>query len=171
MVCTVLCCRRILVNIILKSLFIADNLLISTMSLLEFISQIKLLEKLFKINDLIPGLLESFAQILSEGKTSLSELTFVQNWLAVLIAIIESGSLSFEDYENDDRFFKLMDIMYRILKPYNKSYNLYPIQQQSANIIYDAMRVLLIFRRCNVNIPTRIDCIIAILIFSLKTGR
>ncbi|EGI57194.1 Protein SAAL1, partial [Acromyrmex echinatior] len=147
-----------------------DNLLISTMSLLEFISQINLLKKLFKINDLIPALLESFVQVLPEGKTSLSELTFVQHWLAVLIAVMESGSLTYEDYENDERFLKLMDIMYRILKPYNKSYNLYPIQQQGANIIYDAMRVLLSFRRCNVNIPTRIDCIIAILIFSFKTG-
>ncbi|XP_011067435.1 PREDICTED: uncharacterized protein LOC105153960 isoform X2 [Acromyrmex echinatior] len=146
-----------------------DNLLISTMSLLEFISQINLLKKLFKINDLIPALLESFVQVLPEGKTSLSELTFVQHWLAVLIAVMESGSLTYEDYENDERFLKLMDIMYRILKPYNKSYNLYPIQQQGANIIYDAMRVLLSFRRCNVNIPTRIDCIIAILIFSFKT--
>ena len=171
MVCIVLCCRRILGNTILKSFFIADNLLITTMNLLEFISQINLLKKLFKINDLIPALLESFAQVLPEGKTSLSELTFVQHWLAVLIVVMESGSLTFEDYENDERFLKLMDIIYRILKPYNKSYNLYPIQQQSANIIYDAMRVLLSFRRCNVNIPTRIDYIIAILIFSLKTGR
>ncbi|XP_012055083.1 PREDICTED: protein saal1 [Atta cephalotes] len=146
-----------------------DNLLITTMNLLEFISQINLLKKLFKINDLIPALLESFAQVLPEGKTSLSELTFVQHWLAVLIVVMESGSLTFEDYENDERFLKLMDIIYRILKPYNKSYNLYSIQQQSANIIYDAMRVLLSFRRCNVNIPTRIDYIIAILIFSLKT--
>ncbi|KYQ57008.1 Protein SAAL1 [Trachymyrmex zeteki] len=147
-----------------------DDLLISTMSLLESISQISLLEKLFKINDLIPALLESFAQVIPEGKTSLSELTFVQHWMAVLIAVMESSLLTFEDYENDERFLKLMNIIYRMLKPYNKSYNLYPIQQQGANIIYDAMRVLLSFRRCNVNIPTRIDRIITILIFSLKTG-
>lgn len=145
------------------------------MNLLESMSQINhennFLEKLFKVDNLIPALLESFMQVIREGKTSYSELTFVQHWLAVLIAIMESGSLKFEDdYENDEKFSKLMNIMYIILKPCTKSYNLYPIRQLSANMIYDAVRVLLGFHRCNINVPPRLDRIVAILIFSLKTG-
>ncbi|XP_011157806.2 protein SAAL1 [Solenopsis invicta] len=152
-----------------------DDLLIAAMNLLESLSQISLpdgnnfLEKLFKINDLIPALLESFMQVIPVEKSSYSKLTFVQHWLAVLIAIMESGSLEIEDCENDERLSKLMEIMYRILKPYNKTYNLYPIQQLSANMICDAVRILLSFRRCDVNVSPRIDHIIAMIIFSLKT--
>lgn len=150
------------------------------MNLLESISAIKLLnensflEKLFNIDDLIPALLESFMQIMSTRKKgeeiSSSEWTFIQHWLAVLIAIMEAGSLKFEDYENDERFSKLMEIMYRILKLSTKSYNLYPIQQLTANMICDAVRILLGFHRCDVNVPTKIDRVVATIIFSLKTG-
>lgn len=148
------------------------------MSLLESISEIRVgdednfLEKLFKIDDLIPGLLESFTQITNEAlstrEANYSEWT--QHWLTVLIAIMESGSLKFEDYENDERFLKLMEIMYKILKPCKKSHNLFPIRQLGANMIYDVARILLSFHRCDVNVPPRIDRIIATIIFSLKTG-
>lgn len=146
------------------------------MNLLESISKVRLLnenhflEKLFKIDDLIPALLESFMQVILKTKPSYSEWRFVQHWLAVLIAIMESGSLKFEDYENDERFSKLMEIMYRILKPCKKSCNLYPIRQLGANMIYDSVRILLSFHRCDVNVPSRIDRIIATIIFFLKTG-
>lgn len=145
------------------------------MNLLESISEIRVnegnfLEKLFKIDDLIPALLESFTQIISMREPNYSEWTFAKHWLAVLIAIMESGSLKFEDYENDERFLKLMEIMYRILKSYKKSHNLFPIRQPGANMIYDAVRILLSFHRCDVNVPPRIDRIIATIIFSLKTG-
>lgn len=142
--------------------------------MLESISEVRVnennfLEKLFEIDDLIPALLESFIQV-STKELNYSEWTFAQHWLAVLIAIMKSGLLKFEDYENDERFFKLMEIMYRILKPYKKSHNLYPIRQLSANLIYDAVRILLSFHRCDINVPPRIDCIIANIIFSLKTS-
>ncbi|XP_011863331.1 PREDICTED: protein SAAL1 [Vollenhovia emeryi] len=152
-----------------------DDLLIGAIKLLESISEIgplnesSFLEKLCKIDDLIPALLESFTQVISTRKTSGHiEWTFAQHWLAVLIAVIESGSLKFDDYETDERFSKLMEIMYRILKPYRQSYNLYPLQRLSASMIYDAARVLLGFHRCDVNVPTRIDRIIATIIFFLK---
>ncbi|XP_028049535.1 protein SAAL1 [Monomorium pharaonis] len=162
------------ISFMLKSSTI-DNLLIAVMNLLESLSQTSLpsennlLEKLFKINDLVPALLESFQQVIPVEKSSYSELTFVQHWLAVLIAIMKSGSLKFENCENDERLSKLMEIMYRILRPCRKIYNLYPIRQSRANMICDAVRVLLGFRRCDVNVPPKIDCIIAIMMFSLKT--
>lgn len=157
-------------------IFVADDLLTAAMNLLESLSQTSLshennfLEKLFKINDLVPALLESFMQVIPAEKSSYFELTFVQHWLAVLIAVMESGSLEFEDCENDERLSKLMEIIYRILKPCRKAYNLYPIRQLGANMIYDTVRVLLGFHRCDVNVPPRIDHIIAIIIFFLKTG-
>jgi len=155
---------------------VVDDLLIGVMKFLDSISEVRLLnenhflEKLFKIDNLIPALLESFMQVTSTKKPSYSEWTFAKHWLAVLIAIMESGSLKFEDYENDERFSKLMEIMYKILKPCRKSHNLYPIHQLGANIIYDAVRVLLSFHRCDVNVPSRINRIIVAIIFSLKTG-
>ncbi|KAL0105151.1 hypothetical protein PUN28_016655 [Cardiocondyla obscurior] len=153
-----------------------DDLLISAMNLLSSISEIKLpnensfLEKLFKLDCLIPALLESFVQVTSKNKTNNSEWSFAQHWLTVLIAIMELGSLKFEDdYENDERFSKLMEIMYQILKPCKKSHNLYPIDKLGANMIYDAVRILLCFQSSDVSIPPRINSIIAFIIFSLKT--
>lgn len=129
-------------------------------------------EELFKINDLISALLESFLQLISVEKISYSrkELTFIEQWVEVLIFIIELGSLKFEDYENDEDFFKLMEVMYRILKPYEDLCNLFPIQQQDVNVIYETMRIIISFRGCSVNIPPKIDHIVATILFFLKAG-
>jgi len=146
------------------------------MNLLESIAHINLhennfLEKLFKIDDLIFALIDSFMQVIPSNEPSFTyELTFIGHWLAVLIAVIKSGSLKFEDYETDERFLNLMEIMYRILKLYIQSYDLYPIRQLNADMIYNVVCLLLSFQRCDVNIPPKINHIIAILIFSLKTG-
>lgn len=155
-----------------------DNLLMIAMNLLETISHISLphkdsfLAKLFKIDILIHALLESFMQIISTEKFSYSkaEMMFIDHWLRVLVVIIELGSLKFEDVENDESFSKLMDIMYRILKPYKKSDNLFPIRELNANVINETIRILLSFHCCDVDIPSKIDYIIAIIIFYLKTG-
>lgn len=154
-----------------------DNLLMIAMNLLETISHISLphkdsfLAKLFKIDILIHALLESFMQIISTEKFSYSkaEMMFIDHWLRVLVVIIELGSLKFEDVENDESFSKLMDIMYRILKPYKKSDNLFPIRELNANVINETIRILLSFHCCDVDIPSKIDYIIAIIIFYLKT--
>lgn len=148
------------------------------MNFLESISHISLpqktnfLEELFKIDILVHALLESFVQIISAEKLSYSkaEMMFIEHWLKVLIVIIELGSLKFEDFENDENFSKLMDIMYRILKPYKKSHNLFPIQELNANVINETIRILLSFHCCDVDIPSKIDYIIATIIFYLKAG-
>ncbi|XP_067209295.1 protein SAAL1 isoform X2 [Linepithema humile] len=154
-----------------------DELLLATTSVLVPLSRInlshqkKFFEEIFKIDNLISALLESFIQLISVEKISYSrkELTFIEQWVEVLIFIIELGSLKFEDYENDEHFFKLMEIMYRILKPYEELCNLFPIQQKEVNVIYETMRILISFRCCNVNIPPKIDHIVATILFSLKT--
>ncbi|KAL6265417.1 hypothetical protein P5V15_002213 [Pogonomyrmex californicus] len=155
-----------------------NDLLLAAMNFLESVSKISLphensfLKKLFKIDNLIPALLESFMQVISTEKDGYSEveLTFIRHWLIVLIVIIESNSLKFEDYENDENFLKLMEIMYRILEPYKKSYNLYPMQRSSIDIITNTLRILLSFHCCDVNIPPKIDHIIGTLIITLETG-
>ncbi|CAL1685494.1 unnamed protein product [Lasius platythorax] len=153
-----------------------DDLLMAAMNFLESISHISLpqktnfLKELFKIDILVHALLESFVQIISAEKLSYSkaEMMFIEHWLKVLIVIIELGSLKFEDFENDENFSKLMDIMYRILKPYKKSHNLFPIQELNANVINETIRILLSFHCCDVDIPSKIDYIIATIIFYLK---
>ncbi|XP_011693807.1 PREDICTED: uncharacterized protein LOC105453498 isoform X2 [Wasmannia auropunctata] len=151
------------------------DLLKAAICLLESISQISLqhedsfFERLFRTDILFHALLESYIQVIPMEEKSFSQWTFVGHWLAVLIAVMKSGSLKFEDdYENDKMFKMLMEIMFAILKSCKK-YNLYPVRQQSANIICDTVRVLLGFRRCDMSVQARIDCIVAKLIFSLKT--
>lgn len=163
---------------IIREIFIADDLLIAAMNLLESIFRINLpnkdsfLKELFKIDDLIHALLESFMQLISMEKLSYTktEMMFIEHWLGVLIVIIELGSLKFEDLENDENFSKLMEIMYRILKPYKESYNLFPIQELNINVINETVRVLLSFHSCDVNISPKIDHIIVTIIFYLKAG-
>lgn len=148
------------------------------MNFLESISHINLphkdsfLKELFKMDNLIHALLESFMQVISAEKLSYSktEMMFIKHWLRVLIVIIELGSLKFEDLENDENFSKLMDIMYRILNPYREPDNLFPIQELNVNVIKETTRVILSFRSCDVNISPKIDYIIATIIFYLKTG-
>lgn len=163
---------------VIFKILISDDLLLATTNVLVPLSRINLphrnnfFQELFKIDNLISALLESFMQLISVEKISYSkrELTFIEQWVEVLIFIIELGSLKFEDYENDENFFTLMEIMYRILKPYEESCNLLSIQQQDANVIHETMRILISFRCCNVNIPPKIDHIVATILFSLKTG-
>lgn len=154
-----------------------DDLLMAAMNFLESMSHISLphkdsfLKELFNIDNLVHALLESFVQVISAEKLSYSraEMMFIEHWLRVLIVIIELGSLKFEDMENDENFSKLMDIMYRILKPYKKSHNLFPIQELNANVINETIRILLSFHCCDVDIPSKIDHIIVTIIFYLKT--
>ncbi|XP_029674354.1 protein saal1 [Formica exsecta] len=154
-----------------------DDLLMAAMNFLESISYISLphkdnfLQILFKIDNLIHALLESFMQVISVEKLSYSkaEMMFIEHWLKVLIVIIELGLLKFEDCENDENFSKLMDIMYRILKSYKESHNLFPIRELNSNVINETIRILLSFHSCDVDIPSKIDYIIATIIFYLKT--
>lgn len=155
---------------------INDDLLMAAIHFLESISHTNLphkdsfLKELFKIDDLIRALLESFMQVISVEKLSYSktEIIFIEHWLGVLIVVIELGSLKFEDLENDKNFSKLMDIIYRILKPYKESHNLFPIKELNANVINETMRVLLSFHSCDVNISPKIDYIIATITFHLQ---
>lgn len=163
---------------IICEIFIADDLLMAAMNFLESIFHINLphkdnfLKEMFKIDNLIHALLESFMQVISAEKLSYSkaEMMFIEHWLGVLIIIIELGSLKFENLENDENFSKLMDIMCRILNPYRESHNLFPIQKLNVNVINETIRVLLSFHSCDVNISPKIDYIIATIIFHLKTG-
>ncbi|XP_072746051.1 uncharacterized protein [Anoplolepis gracilipes] len=154
-----------------------DDLLMATMNFLESTSHISVphkdsfLKEFFKIDNLIHALLESFMQVISVEKLSYSkvEMIFIEHWLKVLIVIIELGSLKFADCENDENFSKLMDIMYRILKPYEESHILFPIEELNANVINETIRILLSFHCCDVDIPPKIDYVITTIIFYLKT--
>ncbi|KAL6436952.1 hypothetical protein ACFW04_004943 [Cataglyphis niger] len=153
-----------------------DDLLMAVMNFLESISHISLPHKdnflkiLFKMDNLIHALLESFMQVISVEKLSYSkaEMMFIEHWLKVLIVIIELGLLKFEDFENDEKYSKLMDIMCRILKSYKESHNLFPIRELNANVINETMRILLSFHCCDVDIPSKIDYFIVTIIYYLK---
>ncbi|XP_071557852.1 protein saal1-like isoform X2 [Temnothorax nylanderi] len=160
-----------------------DDLLTGTMNMLESVCNVDQLviesfwEKLFKIDDLFSAMLESFRQVISRRKTSQFEWKFAEHWLGVLTDIMDctsgfkSTECKFSEFKidkTDEKFLKLMEIMYRILKPCKKSYNLYPIREGGANMIYDITHILLCLRCCDVNDP-RLDCILATIFFSLKT--
>lgn len=147
------------------------------MKLLKSICEInveeeKFLEQLFKIDDLLLALVESFMQLISIETDSYStvELTFIGHWLRVLNIIIALDSFKFENYKNNATVTKIMDIMYRILRPYEHSYNLFPIRQLDVNVVEESSCLLLNFHSGWENFPARLDYLLLTIMFSIKTG-
>lgn len=130
------------------------------------------MEKLFKVDNLIPALLESFTEVINLEETGYieTEFKFVRYWVALLLTITECDSFIFDNFVTDESFLKLMAIMHRILKPWKNSYHLFPISELSAEVINNSVQILLNFRSCGANVPPKIDHIIATMIFSLETS-
>lgn len=152
-----------------------DDLLTAVIKMLSSMSQINLddkmnfLRRLFKVNDLIPALLESFMQRISieKGSHCNSDLEFIENWLQILTFVLEDLFKS-ENF-NDESISRVIEIMYRILKPYEESYNLIPLHQITVNIIFEVVHILLSFHKCDTNISPKLDHIVACIVFFLKT--
>lgn len=122
---------------------------------------------------MIPALLESFKEVINlAGETGFTdtELKFVRYWVALLFGIMECDSFIFDDCVTAVSHVELMEVMHRILKPWENSYHLFPITELSAEVISNIVQILLVFRRYDANVSTRIDQIIATIIFSLETG-
>lgn len=161
---------------VIFKIFIADDLLTLVIKMLSSMSQINLIDKmnflrrLFKVNDLIPALLESFMQRISIEECSHcnSDLEFIENWLQILTFVLEDLFKS-ENFNNES-ISRVIEIMYRILKPYEELYNLIPLQQITVNIIFEVVHILLTFHKCDINISPKLDHIVMCIVFFLKTG-
>lgn len=128
-------------------------------------------EKLFKINDLISALIESFKQFIPENSNNYSqvEMEFIINWLTILVNIMKF-ILRLDIHKNDANYPLLLELILRILKPYKQRHNLIPIMEKSALLIHESVFITLYFQRNTVYITSELNKIIAIIIFSLKTG-
>ncbi|XP_011349515.1 uncharacterized protein LOC105286331 isoform X2 [Ooceraea biroi] len=154
-----------------------NELLTIAVKLLRSICEINVeeknfLEQLFNVDALILALLESFMQFISIEIDSYSttELTFIKHWLGVLNATIMLDSFKFEDYEDNGIVAKVMDIIYRILRPYEHSYNLFPIRQLDIGVIQESSCILLNFHCGCKNFSPKVDHLLVTIMFSVKTG-
>ncbi|XP_071643058.1 uncharacterized protein [Temnothorax longispinosus] len=158
-----------------------DELLTGTMDLVASIfigarlaKKNKLWEKLFKIDQFIVAMLESFTGIMAREtrimrETSRFEWKFAYNWLGCLNLIIIDPNhvVEGEICDNGEMLLKLLEIIYRILEPCNKLHNLYPIREASAFLIYNATCILSSIINYNVNVG-EINDILATITFSLR---
>ncbi|XP_024878127.1 uncharacterized protein LOC112458623, partial [Temnothorax curvispinosus] len=158
-----------------------DELLTGTMDLVASIfigarlaKKNKLWEKLFKIDQFIVAMLESFTGIMAREtrtmrETSRFEWKFAYNWLGCLNLIIIDPNhvVEGEICDNGEMLLKLLEIIYRILEPCNKLHNLYPIREASAFLIYNATCILSSIINYNVNVG-EINHILATITFSLR---
>ena len=130
---------------------ISDDLL---MAALDFFSSISSIEKnvisnLFNVDQLIPALLESISQIMGDNLESHTKTVMksIENWLSILAEIIELKMLKFEEREDDQKFKKINEIFFKILRPYIHSYNLIPLDEQTLFCIRQSVGTVLMFQR------------------------
>ena len=124
------------------------------MAVLDFLSTISTTESnaltdLFNVDQLIPALLESISQIMKicdEAHTK-TQMKSIENFLIILSEITKQELLKFENGENDDKFNKLNDILFKILRPYIHSYNLIPLDEKISYSIHQSVDIILLFQR------------------------
>lgn len=149
--------------------------MIETVGLLQSMCEILLPEnnfliQLFKMDKLIPALMTSFAKLIPEGKHtySLDEFSFISDWLSVLFNI-QAYLFNFE-HKHADVLLDLLNIMYKILMPYQYIANLYPMHELQNRVIVESVLIIFNFHYYHINVPPEIDHILAAVTFSLERG-
>lgn len=159
-----------------KIFSITDQLLIETVSLLESICEVKLpdgklLTKLFKIDKLILVLIRSFTKLIPVEKYIYSpeEFGFIVDWLKVSY-VVQLNLFNCKALNNEGTLSNLLEIMYKILKPFQYIANLYPIRDLQHQVIGESVNLLYYYHYYNLNDLPKIDNILATIMFLFEKG-
>lgn len=148
------------------------------MSVLYFLSTISSMESnaltdLFNVDQLIPALSESISQIMkiSDEHHTRTQMKSIENWLIILSEITKRELLKFENGENDEKFNKMNEILFKILRPYIHSYNLIPLDEQISFCIHQSLDIMLMFQRNEFQINSELNWVIIQIIRVLSSGK
>lgn len=143
---------REVVPFILKS-STNEELLIATTSFLRSSAEIDLpigktlLDELFESSNFLPGMLESFEEVLPQDEASYSTptLKYLEDWLE-LFSNLRKGHQIHQEILQDDNLARTIEIPRRILGHFSNSWNLHPLDETKASCIHRCAEMILDFR-------------------------
>lgn len=143
---------REVVPFILKS-STNEELLIATTSFLRSSAEIDfpngktLLDELFESSSFLPGMLESFEEVLpqDEAHYSASTLKYLEDWLE-LFSNLRKGRQIHQEILQDDNLARTVEIPRRILSSFIDPWNLYPLDETKASCVHRCAEMILDFR-------------------------
>lgn len=170
---------REVVPFILKS-STNEELLIATTSFLRSSAEIDLpsgktlLDELFDSSSFLPGMLESFEEVLpqDEGHYSASTLKYLEDWLE-LFSNLRKGHQIHQTILQEDNLARIVEIPRRILTSFIDPWNLYPLDETKASCIHRCAEMILDFRWkgfLTADATNDIDSTVLKIIFNINTA-
>ncbi|XP_076667051.1 protein SAAL1 isoform X4 [Andrena cerasifolii] len=143
---------REVVPFILKS-STNEELLIATTSFLRSSVEIDLpsgktlLDELFESSSFLPGMLESFEEVLPQDVAPYSAptLKYLEDWLE-LFSNLRKGHQIHQEIVQDDNLVRTIEIPQRILTNFIEPWNLFPLDEIKASCVHRCAEMILDFR-------------------------
>lgn len=130
---------------------------------------------LMKINKMLPGMLESFEEVLPQDEASYSTptLKYLEDWLE-LFSSLRKGPQIHQEILQDDNLTRTVEITRRILANFIDPWNLCPLDETKASCVHRCAEMILDFRwKGFLRAESTIDINDAILriIINISTGK
>ncbi|XP_053986428.1 protein SAAL1 [Hylaeus anthracinus] len=130
-----------------------EELLIATTSFLRSTAEIDLpigktlLDELFEASSFLPGMLESFEEVLpqDEAPYSVPTLKYLEDWLE-LFSNLRKGHQIHQQILQDDNLDRTIEIPRRILANFSDPWNLFPLDEIKASCTHRCAEMILDFR-------------------------
>ncbi|XP_033321339.1 uncharacterized protein LOC117217669 [Megalopta genalis] len=130
-----------------------EELLIATTSFLRSLAEIDLpngktlLDELFESSSFLPGMLESFEEVLPQDEASYSAptLKYLEDWLE-LFSNLRKGPQIHQEILQDDNLTRTIEIARRILSNFIDPWNLFPLDETKASCVHRCAEMILDFR-------------------------
>ncbi|XP_029042825.2 uncharacterized protein LOC114876018 isoform X2 [Osmia bicornis bicornis] len=170
---------REVVPFILKS-STNEELLIATTSFLRSSAEIDLpsgktlLDELFDTSSFLPGMLESFEEVLpeDEGHYSASTLKYLEDWLELFFNL-RRGYQIHQVILQEDNLARIVEILRGILTNFVDPCNLFPLDETKASCVHRCAEMILDFRWkgfLKADSTIDIDNMVLKIIFSINTA-
>ncbi|XP_034192979.1 uncharacterized protein LOC117610108 isoform X1 [Osmia lignaria lignaria] len=170
---------REVVPFILKS-STNEELLIATTSFLRSSAEIDLpsgktlLDELFDSSSFLPGMLESFEEVLpqDEGHYSASTLKYLEDWLELFFNL-RRGYQIHQVILQEDNLARIVEILRGILTNFIDPWNLFPLDETKASCVHRCAEMILDFRWkgfLKADSTIDIDNMVLKIIFSINTA-
>ncbi|XP_076234690.1 protein SAAL1 [Calliopsis andreniformis] len=170
---------REVVPFILKS-STNEDLLIATTSFLRSSAEIDLpsgktlLDELFESSSFLPGMLESFEEVVppNEAPYSAPTLKYLEDWFE-LFSILRKGHQIHQEILQDDNLARTVEILRRILMNFIEPWDLFPLDETKASCVHRCAEMILDFRWkgfLRADSTMDIDATILSIIFNISTA-
>ncbi|KZC06479.1 Protein SAAL1 [Dufourea novaeangliae] len=165
---------------LVQILRLLQELLIATTSFLRSSAEIDLpngktlLDELFQSSSFLPGMLESFEEVIPQDEASYlaPTLKYLEDWLE-LFYNLRKGHQIHQEISQDDNLVRTVEIPRRILANFIDPWNLYPLDETKASCVHRCAEMILDFRWkgfLRADSTVDINCTILKIILSISTA-